>query len=79
MTTEPTETEFDRWAKSFEALEATSWHSGRSAICMYAVREGPHKRACGQEAAHRSDGVPVCDSHRGRGARKSWRGYVEGA
>lgn len=71
--------EFDEWAKKFEAIEADTSRPARAAICMYAVREGPHKRACGQEATHRSDGVPVCDNHRRRSARKSWRGYVEGA
>lgn len=72
-------TEFDEWAKRFEAQPATSFRDATPPRCMYAVREGPHKRACLDDAFHRSAGLPVCSKHRGRDVRKGWRGYIEGA
>lgn len=74
--------EFDEWAKSFEPRTSGQGKEivNHPAKCMYAVREGPHKRACLEDAPFRSLGdLPVCARHQLGNVRHSWKGYVQGA
>lgn len=78
-------TEFDEWAKRFEAHVDDRPNSEGSprqvpGTCMYPIKEGLHSVACGVTATTRSaDDYPSCERHENNRVRAAWRGYVEGA
>lgn len=79
-------TEWDDWAKQFEAYTTSEYKNGRKvtirhpAKCLCAEIEGLHNVACREDAKHRSpDGYPACKHHRNVEIRADWRGFVRGA